>query len=116
MNSTYWMWFIIVFCIILPQIRTRNSVAAHLHIRKKRRRKELNVMNKIVTGYVGKECIIYTIGGSSVITGVVESVEDGWMIVRRFDSQETEAVNVEYITRIQEYPKNKKGKRKMIWA
>lgn len=31
-------------------------------------------MNKIVMGYVGKECLIYTISGSEVVTGVVEAM------------------------------------------
>lgn len=114
--SNFGIWFLIIFvCIILPQMKERTGAVAHHHIKKKHR-KELNVMNKIVMSYVGKECIIYAVGSSGIITGVIESIEDGWVSVKSFDGQTTEAVNAEYITRIQEYPKNKNGKRKAIWA
>lgn len=111
----YGIWIVIfIFCIILPAIRSRSISAAYHHIRKKHR-KGVNVMNKIVMDYVGKECIIYTISGSNVVTGVVEAVEDGWITVRSFDGNTTEAVNAEYVTRIKEYPRNKNGKRKVIF-
>ena len=70
-------------------------------------------MNKLVLNYIGKECLIYTINNSN-IAGTVEAVEDNWVTVRSFDGQNTEAVNIEYVTRIREYPRNKKGKRKAI--
>ena len=113
--QNYGLWIVIfVFFIILPAIRARRrNAAAYHHIRKKRR-KGVNVMNKIVMGYVGKECLIYTMSSSEIVTGVVEAVEDGWITVRSFDGQTTEAVNAEYVTRIREYPRNKNGKRKAI--
>ena len=110
--SNYGIWIvIIIFCIVLPSIRSRNAAAYH-HIRKKRR-KEVSVMNKIVMDYVGKECLIYTIN-NAYVEGVIESAEDGWIVVRSFKGNTTEAVNVEYITRIKEYPRDKNGKRKSV--
>lgn len=72
-------------------------------------------MNKLVMGYVGKECLIYAVGSSGVVTGTIEAVEDGWVSVKSFDGKTTEVVNAEYITRIREYPRNSKGKRKAIF-
>ena len=112
--SNYGIWIVILFLlVILPAIRSRRIAAAYHHIRKKRRN-GVNIMNKIVMDYVGKECLVYTISGSEVVTGVVETVEDGWITVRSFDGKTTEAVNAEYVTRIKEYPRNKNGKRKAI--
>ena len=115
MMSNYLLWFTVVFIlIILPSIRSRQIAVAYHHIRKKHKKKEIIAMNKIVMDYIGKECLVYTINNTSV-SGVVESVEDSWVTIRSFDGQSTEAVNIEYVTRIREYPKSKKGKRKAIW-
>ena len=114
--SNYGLWIVIfVFFIILPALRsrTRRRAAASRLIRKKRKR-GIDLMNKIVMSYVGKECLIYTMSSTEIVTGVVEAMEDGWITVRSFDGQTTEAVNAEYVTRIKEYPKNKNGKRKAI--
>ena len=113
--SNYGIWVVIfVFFIILPALRARTRRrAASYRIRKKHRR-GVDLMNKIVMSYVGKDCLIYTMSSSEIVTGVVEAVEDGWITVRSFDGQTTEAVNAEYVTRIKEYPKNKNGKRKAL--
>ena len=45
------------------------------------------------------------------VIGVIESIEDNWIIVSpdQKNMTGTEAINIDYISHIQEYPK-KKGK------
>lgn len=65
-------------------------------------------MNEIIKNFIGKECLIYTF--QTQISGVIESLENNWISVRTESS--SEIVNIDYISRIREFPKNKKGKKK----
>ena len=59
------------------------------------------------------ECIIYTVTSTdSSIQGTVKDVTDGGIVLEKDGN--VEAVNLEYVTRIREYPRNAKGKRKTI--
>lgn len=48
----------------------------------------------------------------SSIQGTVKDVTDGGIVLEKDGN--VEAVNLEYVTRIREYPRNAKGKRKTI--
>ena len=72
-------------------------------------------MKELAKQFIGKECIIYTVTSSGDnIQGIITDVADGGIIVQRKDS--LEAVNLEYVTRIREYPRNAKGKKKTFFA
>jgi hypothetical protein len=76
----------------------------------KNRKEGLIEMNEIIKNFIGKECLIYTF--QTQVSGVIESLENNWISVRSGDS--SEIVNIDYISRIREYPKNKKGRKKSI--
>lgn len=106
---------IVVFLIILLFIRRkRASAVIRQIIKRKNQDKENTVMKDLAKRFIGEECIIYTItsldGG---LEGVIREVEDGGMIVEK-SSGETEAVNLDYVTRIRQYPRKKNGKKKNI--
>ena len=67
-------------------------------------------MYEIVKNFIGKDCLIYTM--NSQVAGTITEVADGWLCIE--NGKDTDAVNVDYIVRIREYPKNKKGARKSI--
>ena len=68
-------------------------------------------MKELATSFLGKECLIYTVN-SQTLTGTVKEVTDGALLL---ESETTrEAVNLEYIVRIREYPRNKKGNKKSV--
>ncbi len=72
-------------------------------------------MKELAEQFIGKECIIYTVTGfDSGIQGTIKEVTDGGVIVKKKDG--LEAVNLEYITRIREWPRNAKGKKKQIFS
>ena len=72
-------------------------------------------MKELAKQFIGKECIIYTVtSNGDNIQGIITDVADGGIIVQRKDS--IEAVNLEYVTRIREYPRNAKGKKKTFFA
>ncbi|WP_455714591.1 DUF6897 domain-containing protein [Anaerosporobacter sp.] len=57
--------------------------------------------------FINKECLIYTF--NSQITGVIKEVSDGAILIE--NKSTIEVVNLDYITRIREYPKGKNGKK-----
>ena len=67
-------------------------------------------MTEIVKNYIGLDCLIYTM--NSQLTGVIKTVEGNWITVDNGNS--VEAVNLDYVIRIREHPKNGKGKKKSI--
>lgn len=71
-------------------------------------------MKELAKQFIGKECIIYTIASNdSGVQGVIKEISDGGMLVER-KSGEPEIINLDFVTRIREYPRNKSGKKKSI--
>ncbi len=69
-------------------------------------------MKELAKQFIGKECIIYTItsdGGS--VEGVIKEIDDGGMIIER-NSGEREILNLDFVTRIRDYPRKKNGRKK----
>ena len=70
-------------------------------------------MNELIQKFIGKECIIYTMNSESGnISGTVNELKDGWLVISNDTGEEI--VNVEYVVRIREYPRDKKGRKKTI--
>ena len=67
-------------------------------------------MIELCKRFIGKDCIIYTY--NSQIEATLKEVSDGAVLIER--NGEEEAVNLDYIMRLREHPKNKKGKKKSI--
>lgn len=114
MNGSYIAVLFLIFVVIIPWINQKKRLAVIKHIKNKKYNKENNAMKELAKQFIGKECIIYTVTGTdSVIKGIVKEVTDGGIVVEKKDG--TEAVNLEYVTRIREWPRNSKGKKKQIF-
>ncbi len=91
--------------------REKTAVAVH-HIRKKKG--EIKIMEELAKRFTGKECIIYTItSNDGSIQGTIKDVSGGGLVIEDAQGQ-MQIVNLEYVTRIREYPRNKKGKKKSV--
>ena len=77
---------------------------------KRRNRGEKTEMIELAKRFVNKECIIYAF--NSQIEGVVKEVSDGAILVENKGT--LEAINLDFVTRIREYPKKKNGKKKSV--
>ncbi len=114
MNGSYIAVLVLIFVVIIPWINRQKRLAVIKHIKNKKYNKENNAMKELAKQFIGKECIIYTVTGTdSVIKGTVKEETDCGIVVEKKDG--TEAVNLEYITRIREWPRNSKGKKKQIF-
>ena len=67
-------------------------------------------MKELAKRFIDKECIIYTINNQ--ITGIIKEVCDGALLIEK--NSTIEAVSLDFITRIREYPRNKKGKKRSV--
>ena len=109
-------WWIVVILIIFWRIRKRRrSAAAVWQIQTRRKQNKENiVMKELAKQFIGKECIIYTItSDDGSLQGVIKEIDDGGMIIER-NSGEREIVNLDFVTRIREYPRKKNRKKKEL--
>lgn len=115
MDSYYLILFIIVFLVILPRIARRRRLAAVTHIlNRKKQNKEHCVMKELAKRFVGQECIIYNItSNDGSVQGVIKEVTDSGMLIEK-KTGELEIINLEFVTRIREYPRKKNGKKQSV--
>ncbi len=69
-------------------------------------------MIELAKRFIGKECLIYAFDGNHQFEGIIKEVIDGAALIEK-DGQ-MEAINLDFVIRIREYPKNKKGKKKSV--
>lgn len=99
--------FIIVF-VLLRQKR----LAVVKKIIKNRKKGDRTEMIELAKRFIGKECLIYAFDGGHQFEGVIKEVSEGAVLLEK-DGQ-VEAINLDFVIRIREFPKNKKGKKKSV--
>ena len=70
-------------------------------------------MQELAKRFIGKDVLINTVA-SGTIDGILKEVVGNAVVVEK-DGDEN-VVNLDYVIRLREYPKNKKGKRKTVIA
>ncbi len=102
-----------LFLLFLWRKREKGIIAA---ARKHHRRKGGIKMKEFAEQLLDQECIAYTVDGNQV-TGTLTGISsDGTSVLMVGPSGEKQIVNLEYVTRLREYPRNKNGKKKSIVA
>ena len=69
-------------------------------------------MRELAERFIDKECVIYSFDGSHQYEGIIREVIDGAILVEK--EGKLEAINLDFVIRIREYPRNKNGKKKSI--
>ena len=69
-------------------------------------------MIELAKKFIDKECIISAFDGSHQFIGTIKEVCEGAILIQTNGG--LEAINLDFVFRIREYPKNKKGKKKSI--
>lgn len=112
--ANYW-WIVFILIIYLYIRKERQTAAVVRQIQKQRKQnKEKAAMKELAMQFIGEECLIYTITSSSgSIQGVIREIDDGGMIIEK-ESGEREIINLDFVTRIRQYPKKKNGKKKSV--
>ncbi len=109
MYGVYMLW-VVVLLVLFMEVRQQRA-AIKQRIRKKHSKKERERMQELAKQFVGKDCLIYTIT-SSTVQGVLREVGTGGLLVEGKDS--TEVVTLDYVIRIREVPRDKKGRKKTV--
>lgn len=93
-------------------IMLRNSKSAIAKKIIKKRKMEGNTeMKELAKKFIDKECLIYSFN-SNQFEGVIKEVTEGAILVEKGGT--VEAINLDFVIRIREFPKNKKGKKKSV--
>lgn len=69
-------------------------------------------MKELAEKFIDKECVIYSFDGSHQFEGVIKEVTNGAILVEK--DGKLEALNLDFVIRIREYPRNKQGKKKSV--
>lgn len=104
---------IFIALLILYSTLRNNTAAAAIKAIRRKRQKGTREMLELAKKFIGKECIVYTLGASQQIVGTVTEISDGAILLQKCDS--VEAVNLDFVVRIREYPKKKNGKKKSVF-
>ncbi|MBE6634743.1 MAG: hypothetical protein E7617_00895 [Ruminococcaceae bacterium] len=107
---TYTIPIIMLLIIILATHRRNNSMVA-AKIIKKKSKKENGKMTELAKRFIDKDCILYTFNGTQIV-GIIKEVTDSAILIENKESME--AINAEFVVRIREYPRDKKGKKKSV--
>ncbi len=112
---TDYLWIVVILIIFLCIMKKRRTAAAVWQIQNRRKQnKEILVMKELAKQFIGEECMIYTItSNDGSVQGVIKEIDGGGMIIER-NTGEREIINLDFVTRIRQYPKKKNGKKKSV--
>jgi len=69
-------------------------------------------MKELAKRFIDKECLISSFDGSHQYEGIIKEVTDSAILVEKNGT--VEAINLDFVIRIREYPRNKNGKKKSV--
>ena len=111
MNSSTYLIFILLFVILYVMYRNRKLVIARKIIKKRKTGGNVE-MKELAKKFIDKECIISSFDGNHQYDGVIKEVTDGAVLIEKGGN--LEAINLDFIMRIREYPRKKNGKKKSV--
>jgi len=103
--STY-IALLLLFIVLAMILRNRRAVIARKLI-KKRRMEGNSAMKELAKQFIGKECVVSAFDSNHQFDGVIREVTDGAILLGKEDGK-LEAVNLDFVIRIREHPRNKK--------
>lgn len=72
-------------------------------------------MKDLVQKFIGKECLIYTVASdTSAEKGVIKEITENGILLD--NNGNLQAISLEYVTSIREWPRKANGKKKMFFA
>lgn len=111
MQPSYYLLLIGLFLVLYGLYRNRQAVVAKKAMRKRTSEEKIQMI-ELAKRFIGKDCLIYSFDSNHQYQGIIREVSDGALLVENGGT--LEAINLEFVIRIREFPKNKKGKKKSI--
>ena len=113
MNPSIFIPIIFLMIIIIIMYRNRRKVVVIRKIIEKRKLGDNTEMKELAKRFIDKECVISSFDGNHQYEGIIKEVTDGAILVEK--DGKIEAINLDFVICIREYPKNKKGKKKSVF-
>lgn len=111
MNFSTYLPIFIMFVIIFIILRNRKRIIAKKAIERKRNG-DKNEMKELAKRFIDKECVITAFDSGKTFDGIIKEVSDGALLIEK--DGKLEAINLDFVIRIREYPRNKNGKKKSV--
>ena len=111
MNPSTYIPMIFLLIIIFVMLRNRKAVVARKIIKNRKMEGNTN-MKELAKRFIDKECLITAFDSNHQFECVIKKVSDNAILVEKKES--VEAINLDFVIRIREYPRNKKGKKKSV--
>ena len=103
--------FLFLFILLYMMYRTRRAVVAKKTIQNRRKEGKTDMM-ELAKRFLDKECLICSFDSNHQYQGVVKEVSNSAILIE--NDGNIEAINLDFVIRIREFPKNKKGKKKSV--
>ena len=107
MESSYIVIFVLLIVLFIQHRNEKVWIKNHI---KRKKRKEHTEMLELAKRFIEKECIIYTFNNQ--LEGVIKEISGNALMIEKKGM--LEAVNLDFVVRIREYPRNKKGNKKSV--
>ena len=111
MNPSIYIPIILLWIIIFIMFRNRRKAVIVRKIIEKRKAGGIVEMKELAEKFIDKECLIYSFDGHQY-EGIIKEVTEGAILVEK--NGMIEAINLDFVIRIREYPRNKNGKKKSV--
>ncbi len=112
MNPSTYIPIIFLWIIIFIMFLNRRNTAAIRQIIEKRKMEGNTEMKELAKNFIDKECLITAFDGSHQFDGVIKEVSDSAILIEKNGT--VEAINLDFVIRIREYPRKKNGKKKSV--
>lgn len=106
-----WLPILFLFLVIYFTLRGQRSAAVK-KVMKKRKLEGNTEMVELAKKFIDKECLIYAFDSNHQFEGVIKEVTNGAILLEK--AGKIEAINLDFVIRIREYPTDKKGKKKTV--
>lgn len=103
---------IILLLVILYIIWRNNRLVTTKKIIEKRKKGDKREMIELAKRFIDKECLVYAFDSNHMFEGTIKEVTDGAILLEK--NGNLEAINLDFVIRIKEYPRKKNGKKKSI--
>ena len=112
MSPATYIPIIFLWIIIFILFRNQRKAVILRKIIEKKKSGGNTEMKDLAQRFIDKECLIYSFDGSHQYEGVIKEVTDGEILVEK--DGKIEMLNLDFVIRIREYPRNKNGKKKSV--
>ncbi len=111
MNPAYYLPILSLILILFFLWHRNRAIIAKKAIQNKKTKGNKEML-ELAKNFLGKDCLIYAFDGSHQFSGIIKEVTEGAILLETASGME--AINLDFVIRIREYPKNKNGKKKSV--